>query len=510
MFHPVFEIDPRRVWLQLRKSRHLGDPDDPRLLATHRAILLRLAAEDGLTIAEAQIIAEQESGEFLAQRPEFSAALAAWEALPPGTGGVLYTMALDRLSRGEELERARVQTALRRAGILIRTPSGVIDLQDPDQRLLAGFKGELAAHELARFKWRVAQTHREKLLQGHVPTGEVPFGYRWSKDEERPIPDGDRFAILKACCREVFTTSLMRLARRYHIPPAVLQKAMHSPVICGWAARRYTVGLSTTGRRQSVLLPPDRWIWAEKPGNWEAACSRVEWHAIQSVLLRRSSRREWTGAEDGWCRSVLRLEGAHPAAWIRLQAKGERLLYTCVVPETHAPCGFIVRSIANAAVEAHLAAALQNPAALAAALLATPSSPADPAPLRAALEERRAQLKLAVRSGLAAPDEETRAAHFSVQRDLEAEIRALKRDLQALEYTAAPAGLAPLVAELAPLLSDFAADWAPLPAALKRQIVDAFLETVWFVNEPVPGRVRLARRVTTIVWQEWVRPFLEH
>jgi len=504
-YYSVFTVNletKQRAWLHLRKSRHLGDPDDPELLATHRAILLRLAAEDGITVPEAGVIAEQESGEFLSQRPEFRALLVEWEALSEGSGGVLYTMALDRLSRGDDLERARVMSALKRAAILIRTPAGSIDLADPDQKLLAGLKGELAAHELARFKWRVAQTNREKLRRGVIGNGEVPFGYTWSKDRGQPVPDGENFLILKTCCRAILTTSYERLAARYGIAPERLYNALHSPVICGYAVRRYTTGFSGTGRRRSIRLPRSHWIWADRPGGWEPTCTRAEWEAIQAVMEQRYSKAEWTKGEDGWCRDVLRFPDAPPGAWVRLQTAGGLSVYASIDPTTKKAHAYIRRAVVHEAVTAALALPLSRPAVL--ANYQPPESPEtiDPAPLRHQVALLTEQLRRSVRDGLAGGDE-VRAAHAAVQREIEAEIKALRRRIEAAESQARPVDLLPLLLDCIPFLGHFADDWPALPGSLKRQLTAALIESV-----PVLGETTHRRAVGPVVWRRWLEPFL--
>lgn len=502
------------VWLYLRKSRFLGDPDDPTLLQAHRAILQRLAEADEIVVPPAHVIAEVESGEFIATRPEFRAFLEAIERLPAGAGGILYTIALDRLSRGDEREQARVRYALRRAGILIRTPSGTIDLSDPDAALLAGVRGELARHELARFKARLAQARAEKLRRGEVPTGEVPWGYRWSRDEQRPVPHPERFPILVACCREVLTTSVARLAARYRVSYSCLQRALHSPVICGWAAHRYITVPHRTAGTTSALLPRERWVWAERPGDWEPACTLAEWEAIQTALSARDCRREWTAREDGWSRDVLRLVGAPAGAWARMQTGGGHAVYAVVDPVTRKVLGYVRRDRVHAHVTAAIAPVLSRPDTLANALARwegerAPSAPvASEAELQAAIEERRALLDRLARQEIAADEEESRASFARLRRELEGELRDLRRRLRETQSAAAPPDLTPLLRELAGLTDDTAAAWEAAPGGLRRPIVAALIAAVPFRITEEPHR-QPRRELLPVEWQEWVRPLVE-
>jgi DNA invertase Pin-like site-specific DNA recombinase len=504
-----------RAWLHVRKSRHLADPDDPKLLAAHKETLLRLALADGVPIPPEHIIAEVESGEFLSQRSAFRAWLEEIERLPEGSGGILYTIAVDRLSRGPLSERARIQEALQRAAILIRTPAGTTDLSDPDEELLAEVRGSLARQELRRFKARLALKRVDKLRRGEILTGGVPYGYRWSKDTGQPEPRPDQFPILQAWCREVLTTSAQRLSRRYGVSGSIVLRALHSPVLCGWSARRYVMGENSAGKRVARLLPRSQWVWAEQPGGWAPACTRAEWEAIQAVLAARDSRPEWTRAtEDGWCRDVLQFQGAPAGAWVRLETGGGGPVYAGVDPVTRRRFAYVPREQVHRAATAALGPLIARPdflAAVAAAVqeqqqqvAAAPTAP----DLLARIAALRTQLERAVRDGLQAAGEETRLAHQRVQRELEQEIQSLRRQLGSANG-ARTADLAPLLREAAVLLGDFPAGWETLPGTFKRALVRALLVALPVVIEPAPAYHPRRREVLAPVWQPWVPQWLD-
>jgi len=504
---PLMEINPHHLWMHARKSRHLGDPDDPALLLTHLAILRRLAAADGVTVPPECVITEVESGEYLGQRPAFLGFLEAVERLPPQAGGVLYCMAFDRLSRGDALERARVRVALCRAGILIRTPGGWIDLADPDQALLAGVRSELAEHELARFKRRVALARAEKLRRGEITNGAVPFGYRWDRNARRPVPHPEEFRVLVACCRAALTDSLARLAARYQVPESVLARALHCPTICGWAARRYGLRRGADGRAADFILPRAEWLWAEAPGRWEAACTREEWEAIQRALGERDRRPLWTGAPDGWCRDVVRFREAAPGSWVRLQNYGRLPCYAAVGPEPGRVSAFVRRAAVHAEVTPALLRVLAKPELLARVLAAqaarTAAETRGPAreALAAELEAKRAELDRATRAQLTLPPGEGADSQARVLRALEGEARALAARLHQSPAPRDTTWHAPLLAELARAAPLTGSDWEAAPPALKRAIVQVLLAAVPVEIDRKPGQRQPPRRVLPVIWQ---------
>jgi len=500
----------QRAYLHVRKSRHLGDPDDPELLGTQRSILLRLAAEDGIDPASLRVIQEVESGEFLSQRAEFLRVLQEWEALPPGSGGVLYCMGLSRLSRGDPQERGRIRVALRRAGILIRTPSGTIDVSDRTQSLLVGVQSELAEYELAEFKWRVDQTRKEKVRKGLSSGAAVPFGYRWSRDLEQPVPEPSEFPVLVACCREIHDASVRRLADRYGIPPISLRRALTSPVICGWTALRHTMTTTPQGRRRSQRLPAERWLWAESPGSWPAACTRAEWEAIQATLQERRGRPYWTNVEDGWCRDVVRFVDAPPGARVVLNVNNGYRVYEARDPESGAVWQ-VRRDLVHARAEEALLPYLSCPVRLSSLVALyrerreaerAVAASGDVTEALARLEGLRAELQRAVRAGLRAEGEEQQAAHRAVQREIEAEIKDLQRQLRPERTTSADAG--PLLERLAPLAHELVEAWPEVPGAWKRRLANLLLAAVPVRFVVPPGWKRRKPEVGTAVWQEWV------
>src|SRR5438132_12707662 len=123
------------VWAYTRRSRHLGDPDDPNLLCAHLAALQRLAAADGVCIPPRNIRTEIGSGESISGRPVFAELLREWEALPANAEGIVYVVEPSRLSRGSNAERGRILDALIRAKLLVISPERRYDPSSPNDEL---------------------------------------------------------------------------------------------------------------------------------------------------------------------------------------------------------------------------------------------------------------------------------------------------------------------------------------------------------------------------------------
>lgn len=290
-----------------RKSRHLGDPEDPSLLAHHVAALRRLAAEQGIDLVE--VIEEIGSGETIDQRPCFRDLILAYEQ-GRYRDEALLVVAVDRLCRGDGREMGRVRDALARARILLVTPGRTYDLQQPDDDLLHGFVQLLARHELARYKQRVKVKLDQMTREGKCVGGMVPFGYIWDFREKKPLPDPDRFPILQSWCREILMESSSVLSRRYGISFDRICATLRNPTICGYPARRWE---PHNGRRpwksRTFRLPRSEWMWPERQGDYTPACTLEEWQAIQAVLDARTMSRSATWHTDGWCRRLLVFHG---------------------------------------------------------------------------------------------------------------------------------------------------------------------------------------------------------
>lgn len=130
-----------------------------------------------------------------------------------GPGDVVVAFALDRLSRSDdEIERAAIYGAIRRAGARIETVTdGPVDSATFGGRVLHAIRQEIAAEERRKIAARTAAGARAAIAAGRKPRGATPFGLRydraagWSIDEERAAVVRQAFAGVTAekSCAEV-------------------------------------------------------------------------------------------------------------------------------------------------------------------------------------------------------------------------------------------------------------------------------------------------------------------
>src|SRR6185437_3683095 len=169
-------------------------------------------------------------------------------------------------------QQGRVQDAILRASILIRTPHRTYDLHQFEDRFFFNSFCVVANAELELFKDRMARARAALLRKGRIRTGRVPsLGYQKDPKTKQPIPN-DRFPLLQRICKEVLTISVHELARRYGIHQNTLLWTLTNPLICGWPAQRYASYMEDRGYCfPGWRLPRDRWLWPEEPGSYPAA-----------------------------------------------------------------------------------------------------------------------------------------------------------------------------------------------------------------------------------------------
>lgn len=518
-------------YLYTRKSRAMGDADDPDLLAAHLATLQRLAAADGVTVPPENCRAEIGSGESISGRPDFAALLREWEALPPGAGGSVYVMEPSRLSRGSHQERGRIQDALIRAGLRVISPERRYDPASPSDQLLWSVVQAVDQNEVQRYKQRQAQAFADLTRRGEVTTASVPWGYRWIKSpgvqggqviRGHIEPDPDTFTLLQALCREVLTTSIYRLAQAYGVPHSTLQKALTSPVICGYPARRYAHHQGTRPWKETHhLLPREQWTWPEVAGNYPPACARGEWEHIQTVLAERCKLRFKLGpvVENGWCRAVVTFTGAPGPVKLGSVALHQGTAPTYTRPREGKPLLYVARQPVHDTAVLALRALCDQPLPLMQAVLALEAKREQATRARASgdLDQVRRLLarerdRYATLKGQAADpdlDDEGQLAVHAAEQDCRRRLVQLKRDLEVLGRPEAPlpdlTGLLPAFTDLG---EDFTGAWASMPGAEKQAITRALLAAIPVTVIEGERRVRFERYIGAPVYPEWLRPAL--
>lgn len=519
------------AWIYLRKSRALGEDeeDNGKLLDAHRAVLLRLAQQDGVPIPAGAVQQELVSADTIAERPVFSALLAHIEALPKDAGGVLYVTAIDRLSRGSMTDQDRVRRAFARANVVVRTPGRYYNLRDVDEEFMFEIEALFARRELRLFKKRQALKREELRRNGRSPNMVPPFPYEIDRSRPRDprwVPHPVRFPLAQRWCQDIFTLSLRAIAARDGVSVGTVQCVLTNPAICGWPCRRYEPheGARNWLKQDHQPLPRDRWQWPERQGDYPAVCTRSEWEAIQRVLAaRRVSRAERGSLAAAWCRPVVRFL-AYPDApaycsnYYYKQAPARSYLTYQIGNRRgrHPDCPilYVARQPVHDAAEAALGALFRDPtfrAALAAEAMRAEEQRQHPAPvatdcpaIEARLSAARRRLEQIIRRELGADAAELTAL-ASLRAEAKGDIAAAEA---ALNAAMADPGYDPTRDALLPALAIVAKEWPAFWEAAsgeeKAAAVQTVIERIWVGVERRPGERTHHRWIAGMDFRPWV------
>ncbi len=532
--------DSLMAWIYLRKSRDKTELSDPSLLHKHRRELMRLTAEAGHEVRPDRIFEEVGSGDTLRARPICRALLEALARLPRGHGGALWTVEASRLTRGSLSDRARVFETLSRAGVWHWTRNGPYDLNQTSDLMRWEIETTIAHHELGVYRDRVAAARLEMALEARIPTGKPPYGWVWDRNAKnddgskgRSVPDPLAFPIVQALCRDAIHLSAAALESRFGLSRDLIYDLLRNPFICGWPARRYFPHRGERTRRDngeewmnpSAYTSRDRWIWPNQPGDYESACTREEWEAIQVAIDGRRNAAAGRGSVDnGWCRDVVQFLG-HPGH-ASLASKAPKRGFTYPLYQLSRSHGqplriYIARPLVHEAAAAAVLDLLARPGVLREGIAAyqarrcAPSSMAD----TAALAEEAGRLESLLDVLL---DRELRAAEAGDLREVASIVRQRERykreladaeqRLAALSTRAAPDpdvdDLAHLLGALDQVGEILPAVWGALDDQARRQVVSGMLEAVVCRVEPIPGSGRWRREVEEVRIKEVFRRFL--
>jgi|GEM_PF-4428727 len=511
-------MDPKTLYLYSRKSRALGDPDDPALLDAHKEALLALARRRNTEVPAPNIRLEIGSGETISERPTFQQLLKEWEALPPDTGGAVLVTMIDRLSRGDHADQGRIQRALSRADIHVWTPGRIYDLRDVNEGFFFDVEALFARRELSLFKQRMLLAREKLTRDGRSPNLVAPFPYTVDRLAKQWVPHPDRFAIAQHWCREVERDSLQVIAQRWSVPYHVVWWTLRNPAIAGWPCKRSHM---TADRKRWRESDPGNWEWPERQGSYPPVVSLEEWRRIQAIIdRRRIERSKRGGRENGWCREVLRFVG-HEDRTPRLSvqnagnARGptrDRLAtYEIVTPTGHRL--YIARAQVHAAALDALQALFRRPEKIrrladeyTAARVLEASQPPQEAD-RAETEKKLAMVRrklVRIEDELLGSDDSERLLALSTLRDLlTAQAQALSRQLQAkpdlLPASHAMDQLLPMLEEFAPHLGDMLEVLVDEGDGEKLYILTtALLSRIWVDVVKLGEKARYRREVVAV------------
>lgn len=505
------------VWARSygRKSRALGDPDDPAVVAHQLDACDRAALQRGIELDADHRIAEVGSGESIDGRPRFAELLANLERRPPGDG-FLFVSEIARLSRADMEEIGRVMRILRSAGVKVVAGSRVFDLSDPNDELYFTFLAANARHEVRNYALRVAVKMDQLTRSGELTTGSAPFGYRWIKGRGRdrgrlePIPE--EFSVVQGLFKDAVHFSIERLSQKYGIPRPTVNYILRNPVYTGWPHRHTAWKKSASGVSSSRMLPENQWgLRAEQPGNYPAAVTVEQFYVAREALQRRWRERAKTGDADGWCRRLLVLEGWEGAR-VQLGSFDHdgTPSYYFVHPTTGSRRAY-AREPIHALASQKIVALLSNPQLIRQALAqAEANQPvqSERDQLRQTLGQLREQL---VRLKLeAASDTEDRLALETAQERVRSRIKTVQKQLSQSVH---PQGAGQPMRAIEALLNeieDAALEvWEEAPPTEKAELAEALLRTI-LVRIDCPGRRQPCQReILGIEYAPWLRSFIQ-
>ena len=162
--------DVKDVAIYLRKSR--GEEED---LAKHRMALEELCKVQNWRYTE---YAEIGTSDSIDLRPKMIQLL-------KDVGQELYdaviVMDMDRLSRGDGEEQARIKNTMRRTSTLIITPNKIYDLEDENDDMYSDFEGLMARVEYKQIKKRFKRGKKQGSRRGDWTNGTPPYPYEYKQ-----------------------------------------------------------------------------------------------------------------------------------------------------------------------------------------------------------------------------------------------------------------------------------------------------------------------------------------
>jgi DNA invertase Pin-like site-specific DNA recombinase len=175
------------VAIYLRKSR--GDEDSD--LEKHRAELIDLCRQNDWAYVE---YAEVGTSDSISLRPKMTELM---QDIEQRMYDAIVTIHIDRLSRGDEVDRATISKLLARTETLLVTPHRVYDYNNDTDMLLAEFEGMMARMEYKQISRRFRQGKARNAKQGLWSNGVPPFPYVRNPQTGKAEPDEAKLPIYR-------------------------------------------------------------------------------------------------------------------------------------------------------------------------------------------------------------------------------------------------------------------------------------------------------------------------
>lgn len=312
-----------RGYAYIRLSRHdLRQPGTLEEKFAIRALICkRIAEENGVALADEDIILEQGSGAKISTRPGIQRLL---DLVRSRQAGHIVTPYLDRLLRGDKRDEQEIEDALVLAEVTVCHTEGDPILFNHDyDPLLFEVKSLVARQELRNYVKKRKETDRARLELNQRFRGFAPYGYRYLKPTFDPYGNqltAPGYETVEAEWPTVLelwerleAEPLNNIARAFNAdkakhPPRgenwtkdTLRSIARNPLYAGYQSQRVR-----WVRGKMITLRPDEFIMAKVQGTWETAVSLERWWAVQEAMKSRyRAGRLRAGALTGilynWC-----------------------------------------------------------------------------------------------------------------------------------------------------------------------------------------------------------------
>lgn len=169
--------------IYLRKSRKDDDAGFADTLSRHEKMLMEYADRMGLTVHEQDIYREIVSGESIEARPQMQRLL---KAVEMRTYTAVLCIELERLSRGNGADQARILKAFQFSNTKIITLNKTYDLASDDEFDEEFFEFGLfmSRREYKTIKRRLLRGRMQSQQEGYFIGSTLPFGYGKIKNPE--------------------------------------------------------------------------------------------------------------------------------------------------------------------------------------------------------------------------------------------------------------------------------------------------------------------------------------
>ncbi|KAA9007206.1 recombinase family protein [Paenibacillus spiritus] len=157
----------KHVAIYLRKSRG----DEEKDLEKHRLELVSMCEQNDWAYVE---YAEVGTSDSLSVRPKMQELM---QDIEQGMYDAVVAIHIDRLSRGDEVDRATISKLLAKSETLLVTPQRVYDYNNDTDMLMAEFEGMMARMEYKQISRRFRQGKARNAKQGLWSNGVPPFPY---------------------------------------------------------------------------------------------------------------------------------------------------------------------------------------------------------------------------------------------------------------------------------------------------------------------------------------------